>query len=92
MLGPSARAIASKRVPGKEFGPSARFIPWPYGKPGATLIRTLVSLGTLQAYKCSYGTDFDNYEIGAPLKPKHEPQEHMEEGFCCGPKGPRTQI
>ena len=38
MLGPSPRAIALKRVPGiKEFGPSARFIPWPYGKPGATL-------------------------------------------------------
>ena len=37
MLGPSPRAIASKRVPGlKEFGPSARFILWPYGKPGTT--------------------------------------------------------
>ena len=37
MLGPSPRAIAEKRVPSiKEFGPPARFIPWPYGKPGAT--------------------------------------------------------
>ena len=38
MLAPSPETIVSKRGPGiKEFGPSARFIHWPYSKQGATL-------------------------------------------------------
>ena len=43
MLAPSPQTIALKRDPGvKKIGPSARFIQWPYGKPGATLLLLLL--------------------------------------------------